>query len=184
MKKALIGTAVVVVVIAGAYYTLLSDEPPIRVRNGSIEIHAGNKNGKQWRWQEENDRFSHEPETFELDTTRRLWVKVETEGEPGSTTYKCETKTDDDNKVIVSFLSDNETVDAEFKRVGSWLLNQRTKVTPKRFTLNADRTMLTSAGAGYVTKVEAGDVKCEFYKYGHLKYIDICMSSSDPFCQP
>ena len=76
MKKALIGTAVVVVVIAGAYFTLLSDEPPIRVRNGSIALHAGLLNGTQWEWKDQGNGYDHEPGE-PLSFTWKFWVRVD-----------------------------------------------------------------------------------------------------------
>ena len=75
MKKALIGTAVVVVVIAGvADFTLLSDEPPIRVRNGSIEIYAGVEDQKPWQWKAEDDGDSDTRTTQAFHTSRITFI--------------------------------------------------------------------------------------------------------------
>ena len=186
MKKAVLGAVGVVVVIAGIVYVLdefkiLSDEPPIRVRNGSIDVIAGMKNGEQWKWVAEGDGYSHE-HSGDFDITRNLWVKVETNGVSGSD-YTCNTKTGDGREVELYFLSDAATVTARLKRVGPFW-NQRTKVQPKdAFGLYDGDTILRSTGAGYVTRVHVGQLDCTFNTKEALNTIYICMSSSDTACQ-
>jgi hypothetical protein len=179
MKKALVGAAVVVVVIAGvAYLTLLADEPPIRVRNGSIALHAGISDGTQWEWKDTGNGYDHEPGVWSV--TWHLWVRVD----PGTGSYSCSgtTAVGDGDRVEVTFLSDGSERKITFNRVGPpW--NVRTKVQPKPL-LNPDgTTILKSMGEGYVTKVVVGALTCTFAAKESLEAINICMSGDDTSCQ-
>lgn len=192
MKKTVIGTAVAVVIAGVAYYTLLSDEPPIRVRNGSIEIHAGVEDKKPWQWKAEDDgdsdetdpSFSHEPDHLHFELGKDLWVKVVAAGSPGADTYECTDNqmTGTAKLVFVDFTSGTSTVNGKFRRSRSGIVNQRTKVRPKgAFTL--DGSILKSAGDGFVTRVRAGSLDCSFKKKDNLDTIYICMSASDGDCK-
>jgi hypothetical protein len=180
MKKALIGTAVVVVVIAGAYFTLLSDEPPIRVRNGSIALHAGLLNGTQWEWKDQGNGYDHEPGEA-VSFTWKFWVRVD----PGAGSYSCDKNPaiGDADKVELTFLSDGSERKITFDRVGPfWKV--RTKVQPKPL-LNLDgNTTLKSIGEGYVTKVVVGGLTCTFAAKDSLEAINICTSDNDESCKP
>ena len=184
MKKALIGTAAAVVVIAGVVIVLdqlsiLSDEPPIRVRNGSIEIHAGVSNGTPWAWKEEGNGYDHEPGDW-LSFTWKFWVTVD--AGTGSNPCNRDPKIGEGDRVDVTFLSDDSERTITFNRIGPFW-NVRTKVQPKTLLTLASPTTLKSIGAGYVKKVEIGNLSCTFGTKDSLEAINICVSSSDQSCR-
>ena len=190
MKKALIGTAAAVVVIAGVVVALdqlkvLSDEPPIRVRNGSIEVHAGVEDQQPWHWTAEDDgdddendpSFSHEPNHIHPELLDKdLYVKVV----PG-TGAQCNPAVGSGRQILIDYGSGPP---ARVRRSRSGIVNQRTKVRPKdAFTLDATGAVLMSSGAGFVKRVRVGAVDCSFTTKEGLDTIYICMSVSDGACK-
>jgi hypothetical protein len=195
MRKAVVGTLGAAAVVTGIFIGVktLSDEPPIRVRNGSIEVFAGVEDGTAWLWEaedgdadEDEPSFSHEPNHLHPEFGKDLWIKVVPVGSPGAETYECRNNvtTGSARMVFVDFTSGTSTVNGRLRRSRSGLINQRTKVRPKgAFTLDSTGTILKSAGDGFVTSVRVGSLECTFKKKESLDTIYICMTSSNTACQ-
>ena len=182
MRKVVIGTLGTAAVVAGLYIAVktLSDEPPIRVRNGSITLHAGLIGGTQWEWKEKGNGYDHEPGEA-ISFTWKFWVRVD----PGTGSNPCnlDPQIGEGDRIDVTFLSDGSERKIFFDRVGPFW-HVRTKVQPKPLVNPDGNTLLKSIGAGYVTKVEVGDLTCTFDAKERLEAINICTSDDDQSCEP
>jgi len=195
MRKVVVGTLGAAAVVGGLYIGVktLSDEPPIRVRNGSIEVFAGVEDGKAWRWaaedhdaDENEPSFSHEPDHLHPELGKDLWVKVVPVGSPGPDTYQCNATTGSARQVFVDVTSPttSTTINARMRRSRSGILNQRSKIRPKgAFTADQAGTLLRTSDDGFVTRVRVGQLECTFKTKESLDTIYVCMSSSDGSCK-
>ena len=195
MRKVVVGTIGAAAVATGIFIGVktLSDEPPIRVRNGSIDVFAGEEDGTPWKWEAENGdadedqpSFSHEPNHLHPEFGKDLWVKVVAVGSPAADSYECKNNvmTGTARMVFIDFTSGTSPVNGKLRRSRSGLINQRTKVRPKgALTLDSTGTILKSAGDGFVTSVRVGSLECTFKKKESLDTIYICMTSSHKDCQ-
>ena len=145
-----------------------ADEAPIRVRNGSLDIFAGNESGKRWKWeQKEGDNrestqsYSHEPEHISLDADDRLWVKV-IPGSGGGIQCKQGQQNFDGDRVVVGNKVGSDTLETRIRRGNRNVfgLGYRTRVRPRlSFEAVTDQTLRqkgTTIGVGFVSQVRAG----------------------------
>jgi len=161
------------------------DEAPIIVRNGSLDIVAGD----DWEWRAENDNsgqleaYSYQPTGFHIDLIdNHLWVKISASAmtcDPANPTMPIHAAT-----VKVTFTEDSSaTYNSNFQRI-SRPFNSRTNVKPGAgLTLStADRRLRHGdAGKGYISEVltagQGSPVTCSFQKAADLTDITICASA-------
>lgn len=165
------------------------DEAPIIVKNGSMDILAGNDTTNTWAWNLEPsgdnvDRepsYSHEPANHYFDLSKDLWVKVILR------TGTCTAApTNGARQVVIDFSEDN--FKATVKRGKSGILDYRTKIRPSgQLTLDTTQTPQTlrygTKGVGYITSVKSGGWSCDFPNGDALDQIRICSSGNRQDCQ-
>lgn len=195
--RAALAVALVTAVVVGTYQLISDDEAPIRVRGGSMEIHAALTNDNEWAWSLEEDgdnvdsraSYSHEPDDSYTDRSKDLWVKVLRR------TGTCASGDRATGKMVRVDYSDGFT--ATFKRGKSGWWNYRTKVRPRELTLDAGATPPVlrhgSAGVGHITRVRVNggtddtsttdQWECTFNDANALDVIYICSSDDRQECQ-
>jgi len=165
---------VLIVLVGGGLYVVMSlrgDEPPIRVRNGSMIIELTEKDQE---WKADGDAWT--PSGGKSAGT--FQVKVDASGDA-----VCEGGTAASGKDISIWYSDNTEV--RFKLSG-WF-GKKTKVWPKDKLAKADPRSLRyeQVGvSGYIARVEVKGtpLKCTFSGASQLNAINIC-PGSNPACQ-
>jgi hypothetical protein len=169
------------------YRILSSDEAPIRVRNGSLEIEAAA--GREWQPKpkdndEETANYSHEPtggihlDPFDKD----LWVKVT----PASSSCTNNDPTTSGRVVTIEYDADGAGADftATLKRAKNGPVNYRTKIRPANgLALDSTGTKLTYPVAGHISKIKIGQWECTFTTANPADRIDICSSERRQDCQ-
>jgi hypothetical protein len=164
---------VLIVLVGGGLYvvmSLLGDEPPIRVRNGSMLIELA---GIQ-EWKADGDAWT----PSDGKSAGTFQVKVDASGDA-----VCEGGRAASGKDISIWYSDNTEV--RFKLSG--LFGKKTKVWPKDKLERADPRSLRyeQVGvSGYIARVEVKGtpLKCTFSGASQLNAINIC-PGSNPACQ-
>jgi hypothetical protein len=182
----------VIPTLLSQFRILAGDEPPIRVRNGSLDILAGTSTepNKRWQWEPKDGdnrdpapSYSHEPAHIEIDTDEELWVKV-VPAENVNPVCNDNQRVFSGERVAIDYQEQNAVFTARLRRGKRPVLgiNYRTKVRPKdKFTL--DGTTLRYAGTGFIKEVRAGYGKCLFTQASDLEEILICSSSTNARCQ-
>jgi hypothetical protein len=179
--------------VPGLHFRILADddEAPIIVRNGSLDIFAGN----DWQWQAENDSngqleaYSYQPMGFHIDwIDNHLWVKISANAmtcDPATPTMPIHAAT-----VKVTFVEESSSptqpaakYESNFQRIRR-PINSRTNVKPGLgLTLSTadQRLRHGDEGKGYISQVmTAGlgsQVTCDFQKAADLTDIRICASA-------
>ena len=189
MKKALIGVGIAAAAAVAAFVLFSSDEPPIRVRNGSMILHAAEDSAAQktWRWERQDSdsdepepSYSHEPNHLDPQLGSQLWVKVQ----PGTGTYSCDGAQTIGSapNVFIDYGSASDKVTVRFKRSKrTTFASRRTKVRPEGSLKLVDAATLQVPGEHFITEVRAGSLRCTFGTKESLTMIYIC--STESVCQ-
>ena len=193
MRKTLVvvGAVAVVGIAVVAGLSMLSasdDEPPIHVKNGSLDFEpgrdkdsSGNDTGP-WVWTKEDKdssenspNYSHEPPSFSYHNAgKTLYVKVYL-----TSAGTCQSGiTANGNNVKFDF-SDGKSF--HMVRAKSGVYDHRTKIRPQN-DLTLDNSVLRYSGTGYLERISIGGWKCEPGQDG-LSYVAVCTSSKRADCQ-
>lgn len=173
----------------GLIIVLSDDEAPIRVRNGSMEIQAGQDPDNEFAWELEPNgdnvdptpSYSHEPRDHYIDLSKDLWVRVVRR------TGTCASGDKATGRNVRIEFSENNFA-ATFKRGKSGTVNYRTKARPSG-DLTPDTTQRPpvlrygTTGSGFITSVRVNNWSCTFENANVLDVIYICSSENSQECQ-
>jgi len=194
------GAGAVVSILIDLHILSAPDEAPIIVRNGSLEIVAGEAKDNKWTFEEEPDgdnenedpSFSHEPVTRYGDRSKTHWVKLV---QPSAKTF-CSKGSPNAKGAIVRITyaysgSQTKLVTIQRGASGKLHIDYRTKIRPTDLTpstvpsTSGGRPALIFPVDGYISKIEVPDDNNWSCTFGNTDkpVLYVCSAAEKKDCQ-